>query len=57
MNPKYVSKKDNFEEATAFDSIYVNITATGSKIGRSITCSGIRPVIKEYILNNNIEPG
>jgi hypothetical protein len=57
MNPKYVSKKDKFEEAVILDNIYVNITATGSNIGRLITCSGIRPVIREYILNNNMEPG
>jgi hypothetical protein len=57
MNPKYVSEKDRFEEVVVLDSIYVNITATGSNIGRSITCSGIRPVIREYVLNNNIEPG
>jgi hypothetical protein len=57
MNPKYVSKKSNFEEAVILDSIYVNITATGSSIGRLITCSGARHVIREYMLNNNIEAG
>jgi hypothetical protein len=57
MNPKYVSKKISFEEAVILDNMYVNIIVTGSSIGRSATCGGVRPVIKEYVLNNSIEPG
>jgi hypothetical protein len=52
-----VSKKVSFEEAVILDSMYVSIIVTGSNIGRLTTCGGARPVIREYVLNNSIEPG